>query len=86
MVSVQATHPQPRWGEVRRGGQGASPASYLSSPQHHIRSLEGEGESTVGFDLPGEGAGVVVEDVLLHGGVDTRTDVSLQSPVDTAGS
>ena len=86
MVSVQAADPQPRWGEVRRGGQGASPASYLSSLQHHIRSLEGEGEPAVGFDLPSEGAGVVIEDVLLHGGVDTRADVSLQSTVDTAGS
>ena len=89
VVSVESTHPQPRGGEGGGGGgEGASPASHLAPPalQHHVRRLEGEGEPAVGFDLPGEGAGVVVEDVLLHGGVDTRADMSLQSSVDTAGS
>ena len=89
MVSVESTHPQPRGGEGGGGGgEGASPASHLAPPalQHHVRRLEGEGEATVGLHLPAQGAGVVVEDVLLNGGVDTRADVPLQSPVDTAGS
>ena len=87
MVSVQSADPQPGRGEVGGGGgQGPGPATALSSLQHHIRRLEGEGEPTVGLHLPREGAGVVIEDVLLHGGVDTRADVSLQSTVDTAGS
>ena len=87
MVSVQAADPQSGRGEVGGGGgQGASPASDLPSLQHHIRSLEGEGEPTVGLDLPTEGAGVVIEDVLLHGGVDPGADVPPESAVYAAGA
>ena len=88
MVSVESTHPQPRGGEGGGGGgEGASPASHLAPPalQHHVRRLEGEGEAAVGLDVPGEGPGVVVEDVLLHGGVDAGAEVPIESAVDTAG-
>ena len=84
MVSVQTAHPQPRrrpsWGGERPG-----PAPHLPALQHHVRRLEGEGEAAVGLDVPGEGPGVVVEDVLLYGGVDAGAEVPIESAVDTAG-
>ena len=85
VVSVQAAHPQPRRGEVGGGGEGARPAPHLPALEHHVGRLEGEGEAPVSFDLPCEGAGVVIEDVLLHSGVNTRAHVPPQSSVDAAG-
>ena len=85
MVSVQTADPQPGRGQPSGGGEGPGPAPHLPALQHHVRCLEGEGEAAVGLDVPGEGPGVVVEDVLLHGGVDARAEVPIESAVDTAG-